>query len=43
METSGYEITVTPVTNFDPDNKVKDVMNETNRHERLKQAAKEEV
>ena len=43
MEQFGYEIIATPVTDIDPDVKVKEAMNEINRQERLKQAAKEEA
>ena len=43
MEAFGYEIISTPVTDIDPDIKVKEAMNEINRQERLKQAAKEEA
>ena len=43
MDQFGYEIIATPVTDIDPDIKVKEAMNEINRQERLKQAAKEEA
>mmetsp|Transcript_107021 Transcript_107021/g.130548 ORF Transcript_107021/g.130548 Transcript_107021/m.130548 type:complete len:292 (+) Transcript_107021:129-1004(+) len=40
MTKFGYEIVSTPVTDIDPDPGVKDAMNEINKQERLKQAAK---
>eukprot|EP01084_Bolivina_argentea_P275808 470459_1 len=43
MESFGYEIIATPVTDIDPDIKVKQAMNEINRQERLKLAATEEA
>ena len=43
MESFGYEIMSTPITDIDPDQKVKDAMNEINRQERLKDAAREEA
>ena len=43
MESFGFEIISTPITDIDPDAKVKQAMNEINRQERLKQAAREEA
>ena len=43
MESFGYEIIATPITDIDPDGAVKQAMNEINRQERLKLAATEEA
>merc|ERR1712096_92462 len=43
MEAFGFEIIATPITDIDPDREVKAAMNEINRQERLKQAAKEQA
>jgi len=41
MDSFGYEILATPITDIDPDAGVKQAMNETNRQKRLKKAAED--